>query len=72
MNTNLLTPQEAAKYIGTKPNTLAVWRCTKRYDLPFVKIGRKVFYRARDVEDFILDNLKNINSHNNHQLKGAA
>ena len=33
--------------------TLSVWRSTGRYDLPFVKIGRKVRYRLGDVMDFI-------------------
>jgi predicted DNA-binding transcriptional regulator AlpA len=33
--------------------TLAVWRCTKRYNLPWTKIGRSVRYRLEDVEAFI-------------------
>lgn len=49
----LLTPTETAVFLGTKVGVLAVWRATKRYPLPFVKIGRKVMYRAEDVEAFI-------------------
>jgi len=33
--------------------TLAVWRSTKRYPLPFVKIGRNVRYKKSDVLAFI-------------------
>ena len=35
------------------PNTLAVWRSTGRYNLPFVKIGRLVKYREADLVAFI-------------------
>ena len=40
-----LTTPEAAAYLGVKPTTLEVWRSTKRYPLPYIKIGTKVFYR---------------------------
>lgn len=53
MNTTLLTPKKAAEILGVAIGTLAVWRCTARYPLPFVKIGRRVMYRAQDVNDFI-------------------
>lgn len=49
----LLTPQEVAKVLGVTPQTLAVWRCEKRYALPYVKAGRLVRYRVADVEKFI-------------------
>jgi predicted DNA-binding transcriptional regulator AlpA len=32
---------------------LAGWRCTKRYDLPFVKIGRVIRYRESDIQNFL-------------------
>jgi hypothetical protein len=32
---------------------LAVWATTKRYNLPFIKIGRKVYYRRSDLDKFI-------------------
>lgn len=51
--TELLTRDQAAQYLGVTPNTLAVWACTHRYDLPFVKIGRLVKYRRSDLESFI-------------------
>ncbi|MFO1379363.1 MAG: helix-turn-helix domain-containing protein [Chitinivorax sp.] len=49
----LLTPEEAAIFLCTSPNTLAVWRSTGRYNLPFVKIGRLVKYREADLVAFI-------------------
>jgi predicted DNA-binding transcriptional regulator AlpA len=44
---------ETANQLRIAPETLAVWRCTKRYDLPWVKVGRRVFYRQSDIEAFI-------------------
>lgn len=40
-----LTTAEAAEFLGVKPSTLEVWRTTKRYPLPYIKIGARVFYR---------------------------
>lgn len=52
--TNLMTPEEVAAYLGLEVETLNVWRCTKRYNLPYTKIGRLVRYRPEDVEAFIV------------------
>ncbi|WP_085440393.1 helix-turn-helix domain-containing protein [Magnetofaba australis] len=49
----LITPREAAKILGVEPTTLGNWRHTKRYPLPYVKVGKKVMYRLTDVEEFI-------------------
>jgi len=49
----LITPVEAAKRLHVAPETLAVWRCTGRYELTFTKIGRKVLYDEHDVDAFI-------------------
>ena len=40
----LWTPDETAQYLGVTVGTLQVWRTTKRYPLPYLKIGRKVMY----------------------------
>lgn len=45
----LLDERSAAKAIDVAPNTLAVWRSTGRYKLPFIKVGRKVRYRREDL-----------------------
>lgn len=50
---DLLSREEAAAYLGVAPATLATWATTKRYPLPMVKIGRVVKYRLRDLEAFI-------------------
>jgi hypothetical protein len=49
----LLTDQQAASILKTQPATLSVWRTTGRYNLPFVKIGRHVRYKAGDLKAFI-------------------
>jgi hypothetical protein len=49
----LMDEQKAAEFLSVKPQTLANWRCTRRYPLAFVKIGRAVRYRLADLEAFI-------------------
>ncbi len=49
----LLTPEEVANILGVSANTLNVWRCTKRYNLPYIKLGRSIRYRYEDVQHFI-------------------
>ena len=49
----LLTEAEAAAFLSLKAETLATWRCTKRYSLPFIRVGRAIRYRMSDVEDFL-------------------
>ncbi|HHJ39136.1 MAG: excisionase [Methylothermaceae bacteria B42] len=49
----LLSPEEAAAILNVAPGTLMVWRCTGRYNLPYVKVGRLVRYRMEDIEAFI-------------------
>ncbi len=53
MQDKLLHPGQVAEALGVSPQTLAVWRCENRYDLPYVKVGRLVRYRDRDVDAFI-------------------
>jgi excisionase family DNA binding protein len=49
----LLTPSEAAAYLGVTENTLSVWRCVGRYDIQFVKVGRLVKYRKSALDAFL-------------------
>ena len=49
----LLTEAEAADYLSVEPQTLCTWRCTRRYNLPYIKVGRLVRYRPEDVEAFL-------------------
>jgi excisionase family DNA binding protein len=50
---DLLNRNEAASYISVKPQTLSVWATTGRYGLPFIKVGRKVFYRKEALDQFL-------------------
>lgn len=54
----LLTPAQAAEILGVTHQTLAVWRSTGRYNLPFVKVGRRVMYRLTDIQGFIEERLR--------------
>jgi hypothetical protein len=54
--TTLLDGQQSADFLGVKPGTLAVWQCTKRYNLPSVKVGRLRKYRLSDLQAFIQNN----------------
>ncbi len=56
MQKELVDRSAAASYLGIKTQTLAVWACTQRYPLPFVKIGRRVMYRIADLDAFIMAN----------------
>jgi excisionase family DNA binding protein len=49
----LLTPKEAADLLRVTVGTLSVWRCTSRYPLKFVKVGRVVRYREADIIAFL-------------------
>lgn len=53
LSERLLTPDQVAEHLGVSVETLNVWRATKRYDLPYVKAGRLVRYRAEDLEAFV-------------------
>ncbi len=49
----LLTRKEAAEFLNIKEETLAVWKCTHKYNLPVVKVGRLCRYRKEDLLNFI-------------------
>ncbi|WP_421825921.1 helix-turn-helix domain-containing protein [Larkinella sp.] len=54
----LLDRKSAAKYLRVSPGTLAVWDCTKRYDLKPIKVGRSVRYRLSDLDKFLEQRLR--------------
>lgn len=45
--------KQAASALGVKTTTLAVWRSTGRYNLPYLKVGRLVKYRISDLAEFL-------------------
>ncbi|MBK4739217.1 helix-turn-helix domain-containing protein [Noviherbaspirillum pedocola] len=52
----LKSPGQAAGFLGASIQTLANWRATGRYSLPYVKVGRLVRYRESDLVAFIAAN----------------
>lgn len=62
MQAKLLTADEVAEILGVTSHTLAVWRSTGRYALPYVKSGRLVRYRETDVSGFIERRTKSANT----------
>lgn len=58
IKSNLLNRTEAAFILGIKPQTLAVWKSNKRYNLPCIKVGRSVRYRKEDLEAFVTANVQ--------------
>ena len=49
----LLDNAAAAEYLGISAGTLDVWRSTKRYAIPYVKVGRLVKYRQSALDAFL-------------------
>jgi hypothetical protein len=49
----LVDEKRAAEILAVSPGTLSVWRCVRRYDLPFVRVGRAVRYKVSDLEKFV-------------------
>jgi len=54
----LLTPEETANYLGVKVQTLAAWRTSKKYNLPYVKIGKIIRYQQYLVNKWLAENTK--------------
>lgn len=52
-NTDLIDEREAAQILNVSPGTLSVWRCTGRYGLPFVKVGRLVRYSRKSLDAWL-------------------
>lgn len=55
----LLDDSRAAESLGVSRGTLAVWRSTGRYNLPYLKIGRLVKYKVGDLLAFRESRTKN-------------
>lgn len=51
--TDRLTRREAATFLGLKVSTLAADVTTKRLKIPMYRIGRKVFYKKSELQDYI-------------------
>ena len=51
----LMTVDEAASYLRLAPWTLRHWVCQKK--IPYVRLGRTVRFRRRDMERFVSQNV---------------
>ena len=51
----LLTPKETAKTLKIETCTLQDWRTRPNPDvvLPYIKVGKLIRYRAKDVQEFL-------------------
>lgn len=52
-HSTVLDTDEAARFLGISPASLASWRCTGTVRIPFVRIGRAIRYRMADLETFL-------------------
>lgn len=60
INDILMCPKDVAEYLQVEIQTLAVWRLTKRHEIPFVKNGRFIRYRKSDIDEYISKNMVGI------------
>ena len=44
--------QKAAFYLGVSESTLRNWRCQRRYGLPYYKVGGKVRYKRKNLDEW--------------------
>lgn len=51
----LVSPDDLAKELQVTTGTLAVWRSTKRYNIPYLKIGSLVRYLRPGIEKWKLE-----------------
>jgi len=49
----MMTPSQAAAYLGVKTQTLSVWRCKKRHSLRYYRVGRLIKYRRADLDAWL-------------------
>jgi len=48
-----LTTVKAAEYLGLKPATLNAWRSRKNNQIPYYRIGNKIYYLREDLDHYI-------------------
>ena len=53
MNGELIDGEETAAKLGVTTGTLSNWRCSGLGGPKYVKVGRRVRYRVRDIEDYL-------------------
>lgn len=54
-----ISPDQVANVLQTSKATLSVWRSVGRYNLPYVKVSRRVLYPLESVARFLLERTYN-------------
>lgn len=49
----LLSTAQVADITGNTVSTLNTWRCTRKVNIPYIKIGKTVRYRLSDVLEYL-------------------
>jgi hypothetical protein len=50
----MFSDPETTKILHLQPGTLAKWRDRGKPALPFVRVGARIFYLEKDLEEFLL------------------
>lgn len=50
----MLTEQEAARYLNTTVTTIRRWAKCKEFPLPLYKVGTRNYYKVRDLDERIV------------------
>lgn len=50
---NLLTREQAAEYLGLRSQTLAKWASTGKYELTYLMLGGRAYYRQTDLDAWV-------------------
>jgi predicted site-specific integrase-resolvase len=53
INEKLYSADELAEIFGVAASTLARWRRTGEPNLPYLRLGNRVRYRACDIQEFL-------------------
>lgn len=49
----IMSRKEAAAYLGVAESTMANWVTSRKFHIPYFRVGRKVKYFRRDLDAFI-------------------
>jgi len=53
---NLITPEQAAEYLGVSVRTLGKWRSTGSVSIPFKRIGKCCRYSVPELDAYLSQN----------------
>lgn len=53
MQTELMDDKQTATKLGVTTGSLANWRCSGLGGPKYIKVGRRVRYRLRDIEEYL-------------------